>query len=55
VSQPWSRSLFNGRAQVIVQATTNAGDLKLTASAEGLQPTAAAIKTVAGPLPPQVP
>jgi beta-galactosidase len=34
----WSRSVFNGLAQIIVQSTGQAGEIKLTASAEGLQP-----------------
>ena len=34
----WSRSLFNGIAQIIVQSTKDAGEIKLTASADGLQP-----------------
>jgi beta-galactosidase len=34
----WSRSVFNGLAQIIVQSTGEAGEIKLTASAEGLQP-----------------
>ena len=29
---PWSRSLFNGLAQIIVQSTRDAGEFKLTAS-----------------------
>ena len=33
---PWSRSLFNGLAQVIVQSTRDAGEIKLTATADGL-------------------
>jgi beta-galactosidase len=33
---PWSRSLFNGLAQVIVQSTKDAGEIKLTATADGL-------------------
>ena len=33
---PWSRSLFNGLAQIIVQSTKQAGEIKLTASADGL-------------------
>ena len=32
----WSRSLFNGLAQIIVQSTRKAGEIKLTASADGL-------------------
>jgi beta-galactosidase len=42
---PWSRSLFNGLAQVIVQSTCKAGEFKLTASAEGLAPTTAVVNT----------
>ena len=33
---PWSRSLFNGLAQIIVQSTRDAGEIKLTATADGL-------------------
>ena len=40
---PWSRSLFNGRAEVIVQSTREAGELKLTATADGLKPTTATV------------
>jgi beta-galactosidase len=42
---PWSRSLFNGLAQVIVQSTGEPGEFKLTASADGLAPATAAVKT----------
>ena len=35
---PWSRSLFNGLAQIIVQSTRDAGEIKLTATADGLEP-----------------
>ena len=34
----WRRSVFNGLAQVIVQSSTQAGTLKLTARSEGLEP-----------------
>ncbi len=34
----WSRSLFNGLAQIIVQSTDEAGEIRLTASADGLAP-----------------
>jgi hypothetical protein len=34
----WKRSLFNGWAQVIVQAGKNPGEILLKASADGLQP-----------------
>ncbi len=52
---PWSRSLFNGRAQVIVQSSRDAGEIKLTASADGLQPATATVTTVAGGVRPSVP
>jgi beta-galactosidase len=42
---PWSRSLFNGLAQVIVQSTRDAGEIKLTATAEGLAPAATVVQT----------
>ena len=49
VSQPpasgWSRSLFNGLAQIMVQSTKEAGAMQLTASADGLKPVAATIQT----------
>jgi beta-galactosidase len=51
----WSRSLFNGLAQVIVQSSREAGNLKLTASADGLQPATATVETVPGGLRPSVP
>jgi len=38
VTVAWSRSVFNGYAQIIVQASKQAGSIKLTASAEGLKP-----------------
>jgi beta-galactosidase len=34
----WQRSVFNGLAQVIVQASKQPGEMKLTARAEGLKP-----------------
>ena len=42
---PWSRSLFNGLAQVIVQSTREAGEMKLTATADGLAPATAVVQT----------
>ena len=51
----WSRSLFNGLAQVIVQSTHEAGQFKLTATANGLVPTAATVQTQPCALPPSVP
>jgi len=55
VANGWSRSVFNGLAQVIVQSTKDAGEIKLTASADGLQPVTATITTQAGPSRPSVP
>jgi len=42
---PWSRSLFNGLAQVIVRSTPDAGEFKLTAAADGLEPATTAVQT----------
>jgi beta-galactosidase len=42
---PWARSLFNGLAQVIVQSTKDAGEIILTATADGLTPATAAVQT----------
>jgi len=41
----WSRSVFNGLAQVIVQSERNSGEIKLTARAEGLMPATVTIRT----------
>jgi beta-galactosidase len=41
----WSRSLFNGLAQIIVQSTRDAGEIKLMATADGLTPTTTVVKT----------
>jgi beta-galactosidase len=51
----WSRSAFNGLAQIIVQSTKDAGEIKLTADAEGLQSATATIQTVSGATRPSVP
>jgi len=42
---PWSRSLFNGLAEVIVQSTRDAGEFKLAASSDGLKPATAVVQT----------
>jgi len=42
---PWSRSLFNGLAQIIVQSTREVGEIKLTASADALAPATAVLET----------
>jgi beta-galactosidase len=41
----WSRSLFNGLAQIIVQSTRDTGEIKLTATADGLTPATTVVKT----------
>jgi beta-galactosidase len=51
----WSRSAFNGLAQVIVQSTRDAGEIKLTATADGLQPATATVTAQAVALRPEVP
>jgi beta-galactosidase len=55
VAAEWSRSVFNGLAQVIVQSAKDAGEIKLTASGDGLKPATATIATQAGPARPSVP
>jgi len=42
----WSRSLFNGLAQIIVQSKRDAGEIKLTAAADGLAPATAVVQTL---------
>ena len=41
----WSRSLFNGLAQIIVQSTHDAGEFTLTATADGLRPASTSVQT----------
>jgi len=55
VAAGWSRSVFNGLAQVMVQSTKDAGEIKLTASADGLTPVTATITTQPGAGRPSVP
>jgi beta-galactosidase len=45
VPAQWSRSVFNGLAQIMVQSSKDAGEIKLTASADGLSPATAIIQT----------
>ncbi len=54
-SPVWQRSLFNGLAQVIVQSTKEAGEIKLTARADGLTPVTAVVQAKACPPRPSVP
>jgi beta-galactosidase len=51
----WSRSLFNGLAQVIVQSTKDAGEIKLSATADGLAPATVTLNTQPGAPRPFVP
>ncbi|HXI69773.1 MAG TPA: beta-galactosidase GalA [Verrucomicrobiae bacterium] len=55
VASPWSRSVFNGLAQVFVQSTKEPGEIKLSASANGLKSATATITTQAGDARPSVP
>jgi hypothetical protein len=41
----WTRSLFNGLAQVIVQSARDFGDIKLSATADGLASASATAQT----------
>ena len=45
VANGWSRSAFNGLAQIMVQSTKDAGEIKLTATADGLQSATATVTT----------
>jgi beta-galactosidase len=45
VASPWSRSVFNGLGQIMVQSTKEPGEIKLTASAEGLSPTTVSVQS----------
>ena len=48
-------SLARRLAQILVQASKDAGEIKLSASADGLTTATATVKTVAGPARPSVP
>lgn len=51
----WTRSLFNGYAQVILSSTGEPGDVTLTASARGLQPASVKLKAEPRSVPPVLP
>ena len=55
VAAGWSRSVFNGLAQILVQSTKDAGEIKLTATADGLKPATISVTTQAGAARPSVP
>jgi beta-galactosidase len=50
----WKRSLFNGKAEVIVQSAKQPGNLILKASGNGLKETVLKIQTQPGSLRPSV-
>ncbi len=50
----WQRSLFSGFAQIIVQSTKEPGEIKLTASADGLAPFTLIIPSQPSPLRPAI-
>jgi beta-galactosidase len=54
-SSKWSRSLFNGLAQVIVQTTKEPGEIKLTATAEELAPVTTTLRSQLSTPRPSVP
>ena len=51
VATAWSRSVFNGLAQIIVQSTREPGEITVTARAEGLSP--ATVSVASQPCAPQ--
>ncbi|MBK8474965.1 MAG: DUF4982 domain-containing protein [Opitutaceae bacterium] len=51
----WSRSLFNGLAQIIVQSARETGEIQLMASADGLAPRTTTVQTRSCTLRPSVP
>jgi beta-galactosidase len=54
IALPWSRHLFNGLAEVIVQSTREAGEIKLTATSPDLQSATMTVETTpAAPRPEQ--
>jgi beta-galactosidase len=50
----WQRSLFNGLAQILVQSSAEPGELKLTATSDGLSPSILKLTTQSVPLRPAV-
>lgn len=55
VQPAWSRPVFNGLAQIIVQASKEAGELRLSAAASGLQGAESVVRTKAAVARPCVP
>jgi beta-galactosidase len=52
---PWSRSLFNGLAQILIQSTSQPGEIKLTAVSDGLRSATTTVQTEPCALPPSLP
>jgi beta-galactosidase len=48
ITPHWQRSVFNGLAQVLVQSARQSGEIKLTATAEGLSSANGIIESTAG-------
>ena len=55
VPTDWQRSVFNGLGQVIVQSTKDPGDIKLTATGDGLTPATSTVNAQASIPRPSVP
>jgi beta-galactosidase len=45
VASAWQRDVFNGLAQIIIQSTREPGEIKLTASVDGLSPATASVSS----------
>jgi beta-galactosidase len=45
IAPEWQRSVFNGLAQIIIQSTKEPGEIKLTATAEGLTPATVSVQS----------
>lgn len=55
IPQAWSRSLFNGLAQVMVQSTRETGEITLVARSAGMSPATNQIQSVSCVLPVELP
>jgi beta-galactosidase len=45
IAPEWQRSVFNGFAQILVQAARKPGEIKLTASADDLSPATVSVQS----------
>ncbi len=55
VMPEWRRSVFNGLAQILVQSSKTGGEIKLTASTDGLRPVTQIIRSQDSPARPSLP